>query len=229
MTNADLMKKYINAASLANQPHQIDEGVFQSIKNWISGLGDAVKKEGKETLLKFENFLKHRYGARVPQQTKLSNKSWMWSKVSYNDIYIFATEYLSIEQSDLDRSLKNPIVTNNIRNVISTLPHGITPPQLPLSSATIRGNNNPISPTFDEQAKEYPSKAISAAIIDGIVHLMHMKRAKSGQPTEPVATTSDSSSTTPSKSAEIKLDTDEDIKAVILSIKQGLSAIKGTP
>lgn len=231
-SNAELMKQYIDAASLAHPSAQLDEGVFQAIKSWISGLGDAVKKDGKATLLKFETFLKHRYGARVTQQVKSANKSWMWSKATYNDLYVFSTEYLSVDQVDLDRALKNPIVTNNIKKIIATLPSGISPPQLPLSSSTIRSNNNPISPTIEADSKDYPSKAISAAIIDGIVHAIHLKRAKSGQPAEPTSTPHtalDSNDIKTTVSSDTPLNTEEDIKAVILSIKQGLSTLKGTP
>ncbi len=222
------MRHYIDAIKRPPLP-QLDEGVIDSIKNWIKGLSDPVKRRGAELMKNLEAQLKNKYGAKVPDQVKKSNKNWVWSKLTYRDLYRYAAQAIGMDDADIDRALKNPIVNNNLKQVIKALPAGIDAPQLPLRSATMQNNTNIISPTIDKTTKEYVSKAIAAAIIDGLAYIEQEKDDK-GKP----------AALAPSAGSQVSGDqpdsggssggmpsSPDDIKAAIQAIRQGLAKVKG--
>jgi hypothetical protein len=213
----------------------LDEGIVDSIKNWIRGLSDPVKRRGMELTKSLQTQLTNKYGASVPAQVKSSNKSWMWSKLSYRDLYRFGSLVMKMDDAEIDRAMRNPIVNNNLKQLMRAQPTGTDSPALPLKSSTIQNNSNPISTTIDKQTKEYLSKAIAAAVIDGLAYIEQEKADKAEKPEQPSATgtaakpepeaapapagTAPAAATTPT--------TPDDIKSAILAIKQGLASMKG--
>ena len=177
--SADEIRRYLDVVT--DETAQINEGILDSIKNWIAGLGSPVKKRGNEMVLALAGQLKSRYGATVPKQTQSSNKDWMWSKLSYKNLYDFAKKN-GFEDGDIDRALKNPIVTNNLKQLFKTLPTDAEKPFLPLKSSVIKTNPGLVSTTVDKQTKQYLSKAIAAAIIDGLAYIEDGKGGETDQP-----------------------------------------------
>lgn len=226
------MRHYMNAVIRADNV-ALDEGVVDSIKNWIRGLSDPVKRRGLELTKTLQTQLVNRYGATVPDQIKRSNKSWMWGKLSYRDLYRFGSKVMNMSDDEIDRALKNPIVNNNLKQLMRSQPAGTDAPALPLKSSTIMNNSNPISTSIDRQTKEYLSKTIAIAVIDGLAYMEQEKSdvekktetpPEAGVPTRPdvgVPTT-----TLTPVAASVPTTTDE-IKTAILAIKQGLAAMKG--
>lgn len=233
------MRRYIDAIDKSDSsPIVLDEGVIDSIKKWISGLSDPIKKRGQEMVKDLENRLKTKYGAKIPDQVKKSNKGWMWSRITYRDLFNYATQVQGVTVEELDRALRNPIVTNNLKQVIKTLPPDVDAPALPLKGATMNNNTNYISPTIDKGSNEYLSKAIAVAVLDGIAYIEQAKKdqeadsAKAAEksqaeptPSAPGATPDSGSSATATPGTTPS--TPDDIKAAIAAIKQGLAKMKG--
>lgn len=230
------------AAQPASLSTDIDEGIIDSIRNWISKLSDPVKRAGAEHLRDLESRLKTKYGAKVPQQVKTANKQWMWSKITYKDLFNFVTQVLDKTPEDLDSALKNKIVMNNLRHVVNALPDGTEAPPLPLTARVMQNNSSIISPTIDPQTKQYLSRAITIAIIDVMAYLDQQNAdAAAAQAKKAAATPSAApaaSATTPADTggtaaaappAAPKAPTSpDDIKAAIDAIKKGLAAMKGS-
>lgn len=223
------MRHYMNAVVRAdNVP--LDEGVIDSIKNWVRGLSDPVKRRGLELTKVLQTQLTNKYGATVPAQVKSSNKSWMWSKLSYRDLYRFGSKIMNMSDDEIDRALKNPIVNNNLKQLMRSHPAGTDAPALPLKSSSIMNNSNPISTTIDKQTKEYLSKAIAVAVIDGMAYIEQEKADAEKKPETPPETGSPARPETSEPAAPVAASTPttpDDIKSAILAIKQGLAAMKG--
>lgn len=229
------MRQYIDVVKNSKTEVHLNEGIVSNIKNWINSLGDQIKKKGIANLREMEEWLKSKYGARVTTQEKSANKAWMWSKVTYKDLYQFATQRLGSTEDELNRALKNPIVNNNLKQLYNSLPDGVDHPSLPLKATTIQNNINPISATIDKQTKEYLSKAIASAVLDGLIYIDSLKSstpaqaASSAAPSNADGTkTADAvgSSTSPDVPASIP-SAPEDIKSAIQTIKQGIERLKG--
>lgn len=110
------MRHYMNVVAPANI-RPLDEGIVDSIKNWIRGLSDPVKRRGMELTKSLQTQLTNKYGASVPAQVKSSNKSWMWSKLSYRDLYRFGSLVMKMDDAEIDRAMRNPIVNNNLKQI----------------------------------------------------------------------------------------------------------------
>lgn len=224
------MRHYMNAVSRTDAV-PLDEGIVDSIRNWVRGLSDPVKRRGLELTKTLQSQLTNKYGATVPAQVKSANKSWMWSKLSYRDLYRFGSQVMKMSDDEIDRALKNPIVNNNLKQLMRAQPPGTDAPTLPLKSSSIMNNSNPISTTIDKQTKEYLSKAVAIAVIDGMAYIEQEKADKEEKPEQPSATGTsvkpETGEPTPSALAADTPATPDDIKSAILAIKQGLAAMKG--
>jgi hypothetical protein len=225
------MRHYMNAVTRIDKV-PLDEGFIDSIRNWVKGLSDPVKHRGLELTKTLQSQLTNKYGATVPAQVKSANKSWMWGKLSYRDLYRFGSQVMKMSDDEIDRALKNPIVNNNLKQLMRTQPAGTDSPTLPLKSSSIMNNSNPISTTIDKQTKEYLSKAIAVAVIDGMAYIEQEKADKEEKPEQTPATGTSAKPETgePTPAAPAAPDTpttSDDIKSAILAIKQGLAAMKG--
>jgi hypothetical protein len=229
------MRQYIDVVQAPRAGVHLDEGIVSNIKNWINSLGDPIKKKGMAHVRDMGEWLKSKYGAKVTAQEKSTNKSWMWSKVTYKDLYQFATHSLGATEEELNRALKNPIVNNNLKQLYNSLPDGVDHPALPLKATTIQNNINPISATIDKQTREYLSKAIASAVLDGLVYIDTLKPtspAQAANKTVPSNTNStsapDSTVSAASSDAPDRIPTSpEDLKSAIQTIKQGIERLKG--
>lgn len=216
---------------IISSPPILDEGIIDSIQQWIQGLNEPVKIRGQALTNGLEGQLVSKYGSEVPQQVKSSNKTWMWSRLTYQNLYKFATQVEKFSDIELDRALKNPIVTNNLKQLFQNAPtdkESGGPMALPLTSNIIKNNSNFISSVVDPQTKQYFSKAIAVAILDGLSYIEQGKKDDAApqtqapdqiaqQPEEPAATAT---------GPETELSTD-DLRRAIQSIKQGLAKVKG--
>lgn len=224
------MRRYINVVETSPKL-PVTEGIIDSLKKWISGLNEPVKRQGLKNAKDFESRLKTRYGADTPDQVKSSNRDWVWSKVTYKDLYDFATKMAGAAEEDLNRVFRNKIVNNNLKQIIAALPPDSDPPQLPLTGAKIQNNKTPISPTIDPQTKQYNSKAVVLAVLDGLAYIEQEK--KDSQPAAGAAIKSASDTTEPGAKAEepgkpaSQPVTADEIKTAIAAIKQGLAGMKG--
>lgn len=227
------MRYFINTISTPINS-QIDEGIIDSIKNWINSLNSPVKSRGLELVNRLEGQLTSKYGAHVSKQIKSSNPSWMWSRLTYQNLYKFATQVSGFDDTELDRALKNPIVTNNLRQLYRSPSAGgdTGSMSLPLKSNIIKNNNDFISTVVDTETKQYLSKAIASAILDGLAYIDQEKKDNVNHP----RSTSDTNTTDQSQQnidepisrSEPELSID-DLKSAILLIRQGLAKIGGTP
>lgn len=223
-------------ASTETKDEVLEEGIIDSIRNWISSLSNPVKKKGLENLRDLESRLRTKYGSQVPQQVKSANKDWIWSKATYRDLYNFASQVLGADQASIEAALKNKIVVNNLKLVVRQLPDGVDPPTLPLTSRNMQNNTSVISPTIDPQTKQYLSKAITIAILDGLAYIEQQKAdaqqaATRPASTAPTAAPATAAPATPAGSAPAvpgMPSSPDDIKAAIAAIRAGLSAMKGS-
>lgn len=229
------MREYINAVSFPART-VIDEGIVSNIKNWIKGLSDPVRLKGQQMASALEKVLTNRYAAKVPDQVKKANKSWAWSRLTYKDLYLFASQQMKMTDEEIDRALKNPIVNNNLKQLVRAMPAGAKPPALPLKSSTIQNNSSVISSTIDKQNKEFLSKAIAVAVIDGLAYI-DQEKADAGKPSadqEPAPArpsggepaTAASTGTSAPAAKELPT-TPEDMKTAIDAIRSGLAKMKG--
>lgn len=228
--SADEMRRYLDVVT--DETAQINEGILDSIKNWIAGLGGPVKKRGNEMLVALTAQLKSRYGATVPAQTQKSNKDWMWSKLSYKNLYDFAIKS-GFQDADIDRALINPIVTNNLKQLYRTLPADAEKPTLPLKSSVIKTNPGLVSTTVDKQTKQYLSKAVAAAIIDGLAYIEDEKGGDTDQPDaqkpiaqQPAQSAKPAAAGTGSTAAPTEITADA-AKQAVDAIKQYLDSKRG--
>jgi hypothetical protein len=227
--STDEMRHYLDL--VGDRYSIIHEGILDSIKNWVQSLGNPVKQRGQELTAQLASQLRSKYSATVPQQTQKSNKDWMWAKLSYKNLYDFA-KHSGFTDNDIDRALKNPIVTNNLKQLFRTLPADTVKPTLPLSGATIKNNTGFISATIDKQTRQYLSKAIATAVIDGLSYIEQSaaadneKQPQSQTPTPTAATKTaepEKSPTTGSGPSE----NPEQIKQAVDKIKTYLASKEG--
>ena len=224
------MRHYIDAIS---SPPILDEGIIDSIRQWIQGLNEPVKVRGQALTKGLEGQLVSKYGSEVPQQVKSSNKTWMWSRLTYQNLYKFATQVEHFTDIELDRALKNPIVTNNLKQLFQNAPNdkdGASRMALPLTSAIIKNNSNFISTIVDPQSKQYLSKAIAVAVLDGLAYIEQGKKDNTSPQDQAPDQAGKQSAVEPEATTqagpEAELSTD-DLRSAIQSIKQGLARIKG--
>lgn len=221
------MRKIIDSL---DDKQTLDEGIIDSIRGWIRRLSDPVKQKGAQNLMDFAKRLENKYSAQVPQQVKSTNKEWVWSKVTYKDLFNFTTSVLGASSQDLDRALRNNIVTNNMKYVVALLQDEVEKPTLPLTSGNIQNNMSVISPTVDPQTKQYLSKAIAIAILDVLAYIEQQSIDTNKSVSVPQSGPGPDTTTTqaaPASSPGIPTNP-EDIRAAIVAIKQGLAAMKGT-
>jgi len=192
------MRHYLNIVEDKNSI--IHEGILDSIKKWVSGLGGPVKQRGQELINDLAAQLKSKYGAAVPKQTQQANRDWMWGKLTYKNLYDFLKKN-QFEDADIDTALRNSIVSNNLKQLFRTLPADVEKPTLPLKGATIRNNTNFISAAVDSQSKQYLSKAIALAVIDGLSYIDQDKKSQekpTAPSTQPPDTTAEPTASKPS-------------------------------
>jgi hypothetical protein len=223
------MRNYLNLVE--DRYSIIHEGIFDSIKNWIAGLGSPVKRRGQELINQLAAKLKTKYAATVPQQTQQSNKDWMWSKLSYKNLYDFVKSS-GFSDEEIDRALQNPIVTNNLKQLFRTLPADVNKPVLPLKGAAIKNNTGFVSTTVDRQTKQYLSKAIATAIIDGLSYIEQSKAStgntRPSASTAAASTTSATNTTTPAgTTAASDVQDPAQIKQAVDKIKTYLASKEG--
>jgi hypothetical protein len=227
------LRQYIDLVSTTTQ--SIDEGVIDSIRKWVAGLASPIRYRGNQLSKTLEQMLVRKYGSSVPQQVQKTNKSWPWGKLTYADLYKFAVSN-DFTDDDLDRALKNPIVTNNLKQLIRSLPSDVDAPVLPLKSANIKSNTNIISSTIDKASQQFLSKAIALAVIDGLAYIAQDRADKAAdekKSAEPAKDQADTRAAVPEPETAGSTPTPnpasgtEDIAATINAIKQGLARMKG--
>lgn len=228
------MRDYLNrVGSPLNQP-VIEEGILDSIKKWIAGLASPIKARGNQYSKALEQKLRSKYGASVPKQVQSSNKEWPWSKLTYADLYQFASSQ-EFTDEEIDRALRNPIVANNMKALLRAAPAGGNQPMLPLKASSISTNKTIISTIMDKQTKQYLSKAIALAVIDGLAYIAQSKSdKKQDQPEKPESTDNKpelpaTSGNAPAPGSQPSSPSpQQDLAATISAIKQGLAQMKST-
>jgi len=230
-----VMRHYIDAVN--EPPVSLDEGILDSIKKWITGLSSPVKSRGQELVKNLEAKLKTAYAPKVPDDVQKANAGWMWSKLTYMSLYKFAIQN-GFDDADIDRAFKNPIVNNNLKQLIRSMPADADKPILPLKSANIKTNTSFISTTIDKQTRQYLSKAIAVAVLDGLAYIEQSKKDNAPASETPPATgagtppagTPPAGGTAPAAPAAPRgISTDpEELKSAIEKIKAGLEKMGGT-
>jgi len=225
------MRQYMDAVDVVHGRHALDEGIIDSIKKWISTLSSPVKAKGLKLTSDLERSIRNSPAASRITDVEKKNKSWPWGMLTYRMLYNFAISK-GFEDADIDRVLRNPIVTNNMKHVIRALPDGVEKPILPLTVANVKGNTRFISPQIDKQTREYLSRPIAIAVMDGLAYVQQSKEdAEAAQkqtqatPT-PAPTARPSTGTAPGSTGSAEKSA-SDIKATITAIEKGLSAMGG--
>jgi len=228
MTGTDL-RQFMNIVH--ETPLIIDEGVIDSIRKWISGLASPIRARGNKLSASLQSALKQRYGASVPAQVQSSNKEWPWSKMTYADLYKFAINN-EFTDDDIDRALKNPIVTNNLNALLKAMPTGTNKPSLPLKAANIKSNLSVVSTMIDKQTQQYLSKAIALAVIDGLAYIQQEKVDKT-EPNTPEKSQQTGKTPEPEQKAQTTpsigsagINKQQELAATIAAIKQGLEKMQ---
>ena len=223
------MRLYMDAVSIVHDEPELDEGIIDSIKKWISTLSSPVKAKGARLVSDLERLIQNSPAASRITDVEKKNKSWPWSVLTYRMLYNFAISK-GFEDVDIDRALRNPIVTNNMKHVIRALPDGVEKPILPLAVANIKGNTRFISPQIDKQTREYLSRPIAIAVMDGLAYVQQSKedaeKAQQAPPAvgRPAAGPAAGTAGAPAGAAEKPT---PDITATIAAIEKGLAAMGG--
>lgn len=226
------IRQFINI--IEDTTYQLDEGVIDSIRQWIQKLSGPVKSQGQELVNQLESQLASRYNSQVAPQIKQANNSWMWSRLTYKTLYGFAIQVGGVNDAELDRILKNPVITNNLKQIFRLPSKGqANNIALPLQSNIIKNNNDYITSVVDPQTKQYLAKSIATAVLDGVAYIDQKKnddytRQKEREDNPVYANEPEDDNEPPPSPAANRSMSIDDMKVILQNIKQGLDKIKGT-
>lgn len=229
-------KEIRHLLDIINDDH-VNEGAIDTIKKWIGGLGDSIKNEASMYLNELGQLLAAKYGATVPPQVKSSNKTWMFGKLTYKQLYEYMRK-LGYTDVEINQALKNPIVTNTLNRAFASLPQNTTHPSLPLSVNSMQSNPGIISTMVDKKNRIYLSRIIASIIFDSLAHINAVKKRDAAiqarTASQNIQQHSDTRYVTPDYSdapdtpqqtiTDLELD---QLKSALASIRSGLANMKG--
>lgn len=234
MTTYKEIRHLLNVIEIDNP--ELNEGAIDTVKKWISGLGDSIKNEAASYLKELEQLLAAKYGATVPQEVKSANKTWMFGKLTYQNLYEYIRQ-LGFTDTEINQALKNPIVTNTLNRAFATLPANVRRPSLPLNVNSIQSNPGLISTMVDRKTRIYLSRVVASIIFDSLAHINATKqrndaiqsKAASSNIRQPSDTPymSPTYSNIPQQKADVNDVEIEKLKSAIASIRAGLATMKG--